>query len=84
MCVTVFVVPGDEDFHNMIVKHTYRHDDTHTSTYDDDDATMAQTTYATSSYIQHNPTSGIPSATLRAGIDLAGRSNNENDRPRLT
>ena len=26
MCMTVFVVPGDEDFHNMIVKHTYRQD----------------------------------------------------------
>ena len=84
MFVIVIVAPGDEDVHDMTAKRTYQQDDTCSTTNDDDGADMAHIICAPPSSRQHNnTTSGILTATLRVGIDLAGRSNHENDRPRL-
>ena len=84
MFVIVIVAPGDEDVHDMTAKLTYQQYDTRPTTDDDDGADTAHIMYAPPSSRQHNrTTSGIPTATLRVGIDLAGRNNHENDRPRL-
>ena len=82
MFMGVIVASGDEDFHNMIVTRTYRRDDTLNAIDDDDGADLAHITSATSSYRQRNTTSGTLTATLRASIDRAGRSSNDNYGPR--
>ena len=82
MSMDVIVAPGDEDFHSMIVTRTYRRDGTLNATDDDDGANPAHITAATPSHRQHNPTSGILTATLRTSFGRTGRNSNDNDGPR--